>query len=287
AEIPRVPSPTNILQIHVKTASPEGTLEGLTRIFQRISDKLAGKCGVNASTGELLGFLDDDNWPDPTWVSEAISFAQIHPQAGAFGSRITGKFEVPPPATWKPILGYLAIVERGNTPQPYQPRKNGTPPNAGLVVHRKAWIQAIPNNPFLVGRVGTSMLPGEDSEILIYLYRAGWEIWHNPVMKIEHYIPSSRLQSAYLREILLGVGLCRYHLRMLILPRWQRPIMTLIYILSDVLKLVHYFLKHHQYLKNDVVANCQWALLWGTLISPFFLLKVRLERSRILVSQLD
>ncbi|NER83258.1 MAG: alpha-amylase [Leptolyngbya sp. SIO1D8] len=46
AEIPRVPSPTNILQIHVKTASPEGTLEGLTRIFQRISDKLAG--------GELL-----------------------------------------------------------------------------------------------------------------------------------------------------------------------------------------------------------------------------------------
>ncbi|NER81398.1 MAG: glycosyltransferase family 2 protein, partial [Leptolyngbya sp. SIO1D8] len=37
----------------------------------------ARQCGVNASTGELLGFLDDDNWPDPTWVSEAISFAQI------------------------------------------------------------------------------------------------------------------------------------------------------------------------------------------------------------------
>lgn len=41
AEIPRVPTPTNILQIHVKTASPEGTLEGLTRIFTRISDKIA------------------------------------------------------------------------------------------------------------------------------------------------------------------------------------------------------------------------------------------------------
>ncbi|MEO1590251.1 MAG: glucosylglycerol hydrolase, partial [Cyanobacteria bacterium J06632_22] len=40
SEIPREPTPTNILQIHVKTASPEGTLEGLTQIYQRISDKL-------------------------------------------------------------------------------------------------------------------------------------------------------------------------------------------------------------------------------------------------------
>jgi len=40
AEIPRVPTPTNILQIHAKTASPEGTLEGLTHTFNRISDKI-------------------------------------------------------------------------------------------------------------------------------------------------------------------------------------------------------------------------------------------------------
>jgi hypothetical protein len=46
ADIPRVPAPTNILQIHVPTASVEGTLAGLTRVFQRISDKLA--------QGELL-----------------------------------------------------------------------------------------------------------------------------------------------------------------------------------------------------------------------------------------
>ncbi|NEQ42407.1 MAG: alpha-amylase [Leptolyngbya sp. SIOISBB] len=46
AEIPRVPTPTNILQIHVKTASPEGTLEGLTHVFNRISDRIAA--------GELL-----------------------------------------------------------------------------------------------------------------------------------------------------------------------------------------------------------------------------------------
>ncbi|MEM0980971.1 MAG: glucosylglycerol hydrolase [Cyanobacteria bacterium P01_H01_bin.58] len=46
AELPRLTPPTNILQIHVKTASIEGTLEGLTRTFQQVSDKLAA--------GELL-----------------------------------------------------------------------------------------------------------------------------------------------------------------------------------------------------------------------------------------
>ncbi|MEL7143230.1 MAG: glucosylglycerol hydrolase [Cyanobacteria bacterium J06573_11] len=39
--IPRISAPTTILQIHVNTASEKGTLEGLTEIFQRISDKLA------------------------------------------------------------------------------------------------------------------------------------------------------------------------------------------------------------------------------------------------------
>ncbi|MEO0869126.1 MAG: glucosylglycerol hydrolase, partial [Cyanobacteria bacterium J06642_11] len=40
-DIPRLEAPTNILQVHVKTASPQGTLEGLTEIYQRISDKLS------------------------------------------------------------------------------------------------------------------------------------------------------------------------------------------------------------------------------------------------------
>ncbi|MBE7383094.1 MAG: glycosyltransferase family 2 protein [Leptolyngbya sp. SIO1E4] len=237
--------------------------------------------GLNVSEGKLLGLLDDDNWPEPTWVSEAVAFAQAHPQAGAFGSSITGKFETPPPAAWKPILHYLAIVERGEVPHQYCPRKNGTPPSAGLVVRREAWLQAVPADLLLVGRVGKSMLAGEDSEILTYLHRAGWEIWHNAAMKVSHYIPSSRLQWSYLRENLLGIGLCRYHIRMLILPSWQRPGMTLVYGLSDSLKLLRHVLKHGQRVNTDVVANCQWALLWGTLISPLYLLRVRLQRSRL------
>ncbi len=39
-KIPRVSDPRNILQIHVGTASPEGTIEGLTRIYREIAEKI-------------------------------------------------------------------------------------------------------------------------------------------------------------------------------------------------------------------------------------------------------
>jgi hypothetical protein len=54
--IPRVPAPTNILQCHVKTASPEGTLEGLTRIYRRISDKLAANDPLNPEEAVYAGY---------------------------------------------------------------------------------------------------------------------------------------------------------------------------------------------------------------------------------------
>ncbi len=55
-EIPRVPAPTNILQIHVKTASAEGSLEGLTRIYQHISAKLAAGEDLTPAEAAYTGY---------------------------------------------------------------------------------------------------------------------------------------------------------------------------------------------------------------------------------------
>lgn len=55
-EIPRVSAPTNILQIHVKTASAEGSLEGLTRIYQQISAKLAAGEDLTPAEAAYTGY---------------------------------------------------------------------------------------------------------------------------------------------------------------------------------------------------------------------------------------
>lgn len=235
--------------------------------------------GARIAQGELLAYLDDDNWPSTNWVSEAVAFAKLHPKAGAFGSRISPFFESPPSQELRPILPYLAIVERGDSPHLYQPHKNGTPPSAGLVIRREAWLHAIPDQLFLIGRVGQSMLAGEDSELLIHLHKANWQLWHNPDMQISHYIPINRLQASYLKKNLLGIGLCRYYLRMLVLPIWKRPMMTLLYIISDSAKLLRHYLKYGTKIKEDLVPSCEYQLLLGNLISPFYLSKIKLQRS--------
>ncbi|OKH14324.1 glycosyl transferase [Fischerella major NIES-592] len=232
---------------------------------------------IKEANGELIGFLDDDNLPALNWVQAAYTFAKEHPRAGAFGSRIHGTYETNPPEELKPIIFYLAIVDRGSQPLIYEPRKKGFPPGAGLVVRRNVWKQHVPSRLFLVGRAGKSFMPaGEDTEALLYIHKAGWEIWYNPAMEIEHVIPSWRLEKTYLMTLMRSIGLGRFHLRMLSLHRWQRPFAFFIYLISDLHKLIIHFTNFRKFTQGEIVAACEMERLIGTLISPFYLSKIKL-----------
>ncbi|AFY50942.1 glycosyl transferase [Nostoc sp. PCC 7524] len=233
---------------------------------------------IQEANGEFIGFLDDDNLPANDWVISAYEFGQKYPKAGAYSSQIHGLFEVEPSAQLKPIIFYLAINERGSQAMLYEPRQKGFPPGAGLVVRRQVWKDCVPNRLFLVGRVGTSMLAGEDAEALSYIYQAGWEIWYNPAMVVEHIIPHWRLERSYLISLMRGIGLSRYHLRMLALQKWQRPLFSLFYLINDGYKLTLHYISYYTQLKTDTVASCELERLFATFISPFYLGWVRMRK---------
>ncbi len=233
---------------------------------------------IEEAKGKFVGFLDDDNLPAPNWVISAYKFGQEHPKAGVYASLIHGLFEVEPSEHLKQILFYLAINERGYEPLLYEPHKKGFPPGAGLVVRRNVWKNHVPKRLFLVGRVGSSMLAGEDAEALIYIYRAGWEIWYNPAMVVEHIIPHSRLERKYLISVMRGVGLSRSHLRLLLLKNWQRPFAFLLYLLNDGRKIILHYIRYHTIIQNDVVASCEMERLIATLISPFYLWQIKISK---------
>ena len=235
--------------------------------------------GVKEAKGKLVGFLDDDNLPALSWISAACIFGQEHTNSGAFASQIHGLFEVEPSDSLKKIIFYLAINERGSEQMLYEPSKKGVPPGAGLVVRRQVWLDCVPNRLLLIGRVGKSMLAGEDAEALLYIYRAGWEIWYNPAMEIEHIIPKWRLEKNYLILLMRGIGLSRYYIRMLMLKQWQYFFASFIYIINDARKLVLYFIRYYrQVITGDTVATCEIELLTSTLISPLYLLWVQANR---------
>ncbi|WP_017305701.1 hormogonium polysaccharide biosynthesis glycosyltransferase HpsE [Spirulina subsalsa] len=226
---------------------------------------------VRESQAELIGFLDDDNIPELDWVKQAVQFAREHPQAGAYGSQIHGCFKQEPPPNFSRIQSFFAIIEWGDEPIRYNPQNNLVPPSAGLVVRRKVWLQFVPENCILSGRIQGSMLTGEDLEALSYIHHlSNWEIWYNPAMQIDHKIPPKRLEAEYLIPFFRGIGLSRYVTRMVGVKPILRPFLTTAYWVNDSRKLLLHVFRYGLSVQ-DKIAACERALLIGSLNSFCYL----------------
>ncbi len=230
---------------------------------------------IQEARGAIVAFLDDDTRPTPHWLAAVVAFGRAHPEAGAYGSRVRGDYEVPPPPNFDQIAPFLAINERGDQPHCYTShqyaRQHVFPPGAGLAIRRQAWLDCVPERLVLQGPIGQSLVAkGEDLEALSYLARAGWEVWYNPAMEIYHRILAHRFERDYLLSLCRGIGLGRHCTRMLGYPRWQRPGAILAYFANDLRKAIAHLLKHRQALATDTVAAAQLQFLLAAPISPLF-----------------
>ena len=229
----------------------------------------ARHCGAKVANGPLIGYLDDDNLPNKDWIYEACKFAQQHPQVGAFGSRVYGKFSVQPPDNFNRIAPFLALTDRGCDAIPYKPESKILPPGAGLVVRRQAWLDNVPDKRTLTEKFGEREA-GEDIEVVLRIQNAGWEVWYNPRMQLHHDIPPHRLTKDYLVRLFRGIGLSRYHTRMLSFSVYQRPFVLLPYALNDMRKILMHVIRHRGKVITDTVAASEMTLYLASLASPFY-----------------
>ncbi|MEN8444029.1 MAG: hormogonium polysaccharide biosynthesis glycosyltransferase HpsE [Cyanobacteria bacterium J06555_13] len=223
--------------------------------------------GTKVANSPLVGYLDDDNLPWINWVRAAHHFAQKYPNVGVFGSRIRGKFSTLPPANFERISALLALTDRGPKPIPYRPEAKILPPGAGLVVRRQAWLDNVPEERTLADKFGEREA-GEDLEVVLRIQQAGWSVWYNANMWMHHEIPGSRLTRQYLITLCRGIGLSRYHTRMLSFSPWKRPFMVLPYALNDVRKIVRHVLHYRQQVITDTVTASEMMLYLASLVSP-------------------
>jgi glycosyltransferase involved in cell wall biosynthesis len=194
---------------------------------------------IDEANGTLVAFLDDDNLPAADWVGQAVTFARSHAEAGAFGGQLIGQYEVEPPKSFGLVKGLFAINDCGKT---FSYSKMGTgefAPGAGLVVRRNVWLAEVPRQLQSSGVDGSSRANvGEDMEVQWHIHSAGWEIWHNADMIAHHKIPASRFSKEYLSGFFKGIGYSRHGKRMMRFKSWARPLVTPLFWLNDLRKLL-------------------------------------------------
>jgi len=154
---------------------------------------------------ELIGFVDDDCLLSSAWVQQAVDFCRAHPAAGVVGSQVSLVWEVPPePVLLEHAMCY-AQQEYGDQPLSWPHERMPQLVGAGLVVKREAllasgWLE----QTLLVDRRGKALSGGGDIEIGWRILHAGYELWYNPAMGLDHWIARHRSTESYLRKLCRG-----------------------------------------------------------------------------------
>jgi GT2 family glycosyltransferase len=157
--------------------------------------------GMVEARYEFLTFVDDDNWLDPGWVQTTYDVMLNHPEIGALGGIIEPEFETARPNWFGPVAYLYATGPSGEPSGDVTERHMLC--GAGLTVRQSALgdIGEKGFRPISVGRTGTSLGAGEDSELTYCLRLAGWRLWIDPRLRMKHFLPHRRLQWAYARRL--------------------------------------------------------------------------------------
>lgn len=215
------------------------TIPGLRRVVESKQGLTQARlCGLRHTTSDWIAFIDDDCLLAETWVEQAIQFAAAHSQCGAFGGKVLLEWEQPPSPLLLKHQRAFAASDRGESVQKLS-RQQFHLPGAGLVVQRAAlldsgWL----DQPFLNGREGTKLTAGEDSEIVLRILNAGYEVWYTPNCRLHHFIPTKRISESYLAKMTYGFGMAAPYIASL---RWNQSYW--IWLIICVLRTLKYSLE--------------------------------------------
>jgi glycosyltransferase involved in cell wall biosynthesis len=160
--------------------------------------------GIEESRGEIISFVDDDNWLSRDWVQTVADIMSAHPEAGAVGGYVEPEFETTRPAWFTPVAYLYATGPVGVSPGDVTTRCMLC--GAGLSVRRSAMAD-IGRKGFraiAVGRQGAGVGAGEDSEMTYSLRLAGWRLWLDERLRLKHFLPVRRLSWSYARRLAYG-----------------------------------------------------------------------------------
>jgi glycosyltransferase involved in cell wall biosynthesis len=169
----------------------------------------ARNAGIDAASGEIIAFLDDDTSVNPGWAKELLAVFAGHPRAGCVGGACLPRFTVAPPAWLSPRLLQLSSITRWG-PAVRQPRSSAEWPFGANMSFRKDALRVAGRFDENLGRNGSrSLASGEDSDMVARIMNCGWQVWLSPDASVMHTVHPDRLTSTWYWRRLWAAGASR------------------------------------------------------------------------------
>lgn len=186
--------------------NPTFDLRMVTETKQGLSN--ARNCGIEASVGDYIAIVDDDETLEDTFVESYIEFFDSFPTAMAAGGAVKACYESARPR-WmsrftEQMIANPLDLDIAVTLFP----QNRVPAGGNMAFRREVFDRVGLFNPQL-GRNGKSLVGGEENDIFARLRRAGELLYFVPNAAIFHHIPDSKLTDDYFDRLSYNVGVSK------------------------------------------------------------------------------
>ena len=185
--------------------------------------------GITATTGDLIGIIDDDEEIDANWYKTAFE-AFKDSELDFIGGPYVPRWSIPPPE-WMPSNygSVVGSVNGGDKEVPFDHNYPGILMGGNAILKRSVFSKVGLYTTWL-GRTDKGLLSGEDEELYSRLLAGGARGMYLPNLKIYHHVVPERLTKKYFRSWCFwrGVSLgllertrrqeCAYFLGV---PRWH------------------------------------------------------------------
>ena len=165
----------------------------------------ARNCGIAASSGDIIAIIDDDERICPDFVGAYIDAFDAHPGAASAGGRTVAEYPSGRPEwmsrwTERPIANPLDLGD--------EIRKfgRGRIPCGGNMAVRRSAVERYGVFDTSLGRSGTSLVGGEESDLFARLMRGGERCIYVPRAVMYHIIPESKLTDEYFDRLIYNIG---------------------------------------------------------------------------------
>jgi glycosyltransferase involved in cell wall biosynthesis len=155
------------------------------------SANLARNIGWQHARGEIVAYMDDDAIPAFEWLENILKvFYKIHPMPGVVGGKVVPLWESERP-TWlhDKLFGALSLIDYSKQACILDKKY----PFSVNMAFQKKLLAEFNGFDLQLGRKGNKLLSGDETAIAIRIKKAGYSIYYDPAIMVEHYIPNARL----------------------------------------------------------------------------------------------